>query len=195
MDAVEVSGESVTSDLKVARCSTVHFLDKLLSIACRASSKVPSQDKFCVPLNRHKAVGITFERIACDVSFFLASDITPNLVKLHIAYRHILNEVSQKPLAVFASEYQHIENRVPVYVRDSLNAAHTATLNEQTDDLSDSVSRQVCAVQLLGTFAISLVALAATETLITFAVFPKLLAFDFTTVAGHWACLSAKQAR
>ena len=79
--------------------------------------------------------------------------------------------------------------------RDSLNGANRATFNEQPDYLSDLLSRQIGAVQLLGTLAVGLVALAAAKALIPLAVFPEPLAFDFAIVAGHWACLSAKQTR
>ena len=69
--------------------------------------------------------------------------------------------------------------------RDSLNGANRATFNEQPDYLSDLLSRQIGAVQLLGTLAVGLVALAATEPLITLAVFAESLAFDLAIMAGH----------
>jgi hypothetical protein len=73
-----------------------------------------------------------------------------------------------------------------VIARDPLNAADGAALNEQPDNLSDSLNRQVRPVQLFGTVGIDSIALAAAKTLITLAIFPVFLAFDSAIVAGHF---------
>jgi hypothetical protein len=73
-----------------------------------------------------------------------------------------------------------------VNARNSLNRAHRAAFHEQAHDLFNLFLSLVGSVQLLRTFGIGFVALAATEALVTLAVTPKLLAFRAAVVASHF---------
>jgi len=82
-----------------------------------------------------------------------------------------------------------------VNARNSLNRAHRAAFHEQAHDLFNLFLSLVGSVQLLRTFGIGFVALAATEALVSFPILPKLLALSLAIVARHRYCLSRVASR
>jgi hypothetical protein len=84
---------------------------------------------------------VSAERIARGVPLLLASDITPYLVALHVPNCNVAYGGLEQAFASFASKYQDAEDRVAVSVRQSLNAADTATLDKQLDYRGDALGR------------------------------------------------------
>ena len=78
---------------------------------------------------------------------------------------------------------------------DSLNGTDRAPLYKQPEDLFNPFVALIGAIQSFGALTIGLVALTATEALITLAVFPKPLAFGFAIIAGHRPRLSREVGR
>ena len=136
MDAVKVSGKGITGNLKVPRCSLVHLLDKLLSIASRAPSQVPRQDKFRRALDCDEAVGVTFQRVARDVPLFLAPGEAPHLVILNVGHRQAFRFRLQERLALLTDKNEQGNYCCVPNAGESLYSADEVSFNKKLNCLS-----------------------------------------------------------
>src|SRR5208282_3596566 len=195
VDGVKVRRKAIGGDLKLSRGGAVEFLSERHCIPTRATAQVPRQYELGVPLHSDKAVGVTAKRIAVCVALLFAANVCPDFIALDIGHREVMNHVFEEPLAVVANDHHDVQDGVAVDACNSLDAPNRTTLDEQPDDLGNLFFALIGAVQPLRSVAVGLVALAATEALITLPVAAKFNAFDSAIVAGHGACLSCEASR
>jgi len=196
LNRVNVGLEAVCSDLELTLRGLIDLFRKGYGVACRPPSKMPRHDQLTIPLQSHEAVGVSPQRVAGHVVLFFAAYIAPNLVALNVFDRKLAEAIFQQPLASVASQHQEPENGVAVSTGYPLNGAHRHALDKQRDNARGPFRGQVHASYLpVVKLRERPSALAATEALIPFPVFPKFLAAGIAVMTGHWACLSAEQAR